>query len=238
MICFIDNHLTQSQGPIILGSKCYGFGIKGLKNGHYPYCQLSFADCQLLIINHKSTIINHQSREVSRMKKFCLVLSLVLFVVVLYGCYTAPPPPPPFTIEVKADKEVYHIGEMVIFAVRASQSCYLTLYDISTKGEVTQIFPNRYAQDNWIQGGTVYRIPDKQDSFDFEITGPPGMERVRAIGTLENVNFFESRKIDATEPFPRILQKPDQFDHSVSQKLDTIPRENWTEASITFQVVP
>jgi hypothetical protein len=172
------------------------------------------------------------------MKKFCMVLSLILLVIALHGCYTAPSSPPPFTIEVKVDKDVYHVGDFVVVIVRASQECHLTLYDISTEGEVTQIFPNQFAQDNWIQGEAVYRIPDKQDSFDFEIIGPPGIERVRAIGTIDNVNFFEGRTIDKTEPFPRILQKPDQFDHAVSQKLDTVPRERWAEASVTFQVAP
>ena len=93
------------------------------------------------------------------MKKLCMVLSLVLLVVVLHGCYTAPPSPPPFTIEVKIDKDVYRIGEMVVITVRASQTCYLTLYDISTEGKVTQIFPNKYAQDNWIQGGDRLSYP-------------------------------------------------------------------------------
>ena len=172
------------------------------------------------------------------MKKLWMVLGLMLLVLFLHGCYSAPPSPPPFTMEVKVDKDVYRISETIVITVRASQNCFLTLYDISTEGEVTQIFPNRYAQDNWIQGGTVYRIPDKQDIFDFEIFGPPGIERVRAIGTIDNVNFFEGRMIDKTEAFPKILQKPDQFNSAVSQKLGTMPRERWAEASVTFQVVP
>jgi len=172
------------------------------------------------------------------MKKLCMLLSLFLLVVLLHGCYTPKPSIQPFTIEVKLDKDTYHIGEMIVITVRASQNCYLTLYDISTEGEVTQIFPNRFAQDSKLEGGIAYRIPSQQDQFDFEIIGPPGMERVRAIGSIEDVNFSEGRKIDETETFPRISQDSDQFDQSLSQKLETIPTERWAESSVTFQVVP
>jgi hypothetical protein len=175
------------------------------------------------------------------MKKLYLLLSLFVLVSFLPGCYTYPPSstqPNPFTIEVKVDKKTYHIGEKIVIIVRASRDCYLTLYDISTQGEVTQIFPNRYASDNLINGGQVYRIPNERDVFDFEIIGPPGIERVRAIGTIDNVNFVDQRKIDKTETFPRIYENASQFDKSVSEKLQAMPAERWAEASITFQVVP
>ena len=172
------------------------------------------------------------------MKKLGLVVSLLLIVTFLSGCYTAPPPSPqtPFTLGVSVDKNVYRIGEKIVITVQASQGCYLTLYDISTVGEVTQIFPNQFASDNLIKGGVTYHIPTEADSFDFEITGPPGIERVRAVGTIENVNLVDQRKIDATETFPKIRQSRDQFDQSLSQKLAVMPTERWTETSITFQV--
>ena len=172
------------------------------------------------------------------MKKLGLVVSLLLIVTFLSGCYTAPPPSPqtPFTLGVSVDQNVYRIGEKIVISVQASQDCYLTLYDISTVGEVTQIFPNQFASDNLIKGGVAYHIPTEADSFDFEITGRPGIERVRAVGTIENVNLVDQQKIDRTEKFPRIRQNPEQFDQSLSQKLAVMPTERWTEASITFQV--
>jgi hypothetical protein len=84
----------------------------------------------------------------------------------------------------------------------------------------------------------VYRIPDQKDQFDFEIIGPPGIERVRAVCTIEEVNLVESRKIDATEEFPTIYQdNPGEFDQSLNAKLQLIPSDRWAEASVTFQVV-
>jgi len=182
------------------------------------------------------------------MKKLGFILRLFVMLSLLQGCYMAPPPssqppapapaPASYTMEVRTDKNAYRIGEKVVITVRTSQDCYLTLYDISTQGEVTQIFPNQFAADNQIKGGVVYSIPTQTDTFDFLISGPAGMERVRAVGTIENVNLVDARSIDRTEKFPRIRQSSEQFDQGVSQKLETMPRARWTEASITFQVVP
>ena len=107
------------------------------------------------------------------MKKLSFALVIFSLIALLYGCTPATPPlapsPEAFTIDVKVDKPIYTIGENIYITVQSSQNCYLTLYDISTEGEVTQIFPNRFAADNLIQGVQVYRIPDETDQFDFEI---------------------------------------------------------------------
>ena len=170
------------------------------------------------------------------MKKRLFLISVLVLVILLSGCYTPQPRTIPFTIDVKVDKPIYRIGGKIFITVRASQTCYLSLYDISTEGEVTQIFPNKFALDNLIQGGQIYRIPATSDTFDFEVTGPPGIERIRAIGTIKNVNFFNQSKATSDEVFPRIHKAPDQFDQALNQKLQVIPTGQWAEASVTFQI--
>lgn len=178
------------------------------------------------------------------MKKQGIVVGMLVCVcVLLQGCYHPQPAPVPdkqgFIVQIGADKQIYKVGELVVFTVQTNQDCYLTLYDISTEGEVTQIFPNKFAQDNYIRGGYKYRIPDQADTFDFEITGPAGIERVRAIATVENVNLIDEEHIDRTEQFPRIYkERAGEFDQAVDKKLQVIPSERWAEASVSFQIVP
>jgi hypothetical protein len=173
------------------------------------------------------------------MKNYVFWLSSIVLLSMLSGCYTAPPQPPapePLALEVQVDKPIYQAGEFIVLSVRANQDCYLALYDISTEGEVTQIFPNKYADDNLISGGHVYRIPNKSDKFDYEVTGPAGIERVRAVCTQRNVNMVETSLKNEQEVFPRIQQASPQFEQSLNQKLETMPSDQWAEASITFQV--
>jgi len=176
------------------------------------------------------------------MKTRLLIVCVALGMVLLQGCfYTASTPPGaqpvPFTIEVFVDKSVYRVGEYIVITVRASQDCYLSLYDISTLGEVSQLFPNRFASNNQLQRGRAYRIPAEADAFNFKIFGPAGVERIRAVGTIEDVNVVDQLKVDRNETFPKIKHTADQFDLAVSQKLQTIPTDRWTEASVTFRIV-
>lgn len=177
------------------------------------------------------------------MKKIAVCCSLVLFVLALHGCYTPAPSPggvsqQPFSLQVKVGKTTYKISEKIVFSVQTTRNCYLTLYDISTEGEVTQIFPNQFATDNYIEAGYTYPIPDQKDSFDFEIVGPAGLERVRGVCTIEEVNLVEARKVDTTETFPRIREDTrGEFDESLNAKLQVIPSERWAETSVTFQVI-
>ena len=76
-----------------------------------------------------------------------LVIAACAALVVVSGCASPKPPTPTptptptaFNIEVKADKPVYKVGEFIYLTVRATQECFLSVYDISTLGEVTQIF--------------------------------------------------------------------------------------------------
>jgi hypothetical protein len=98
------------------------------------------------------------------MQKKSLVLAIVLLVLVAQGCYYSPPTTTPqqtFQMQLRVDKSVYRIGENIVITVQASRDCYLSLWDTSTQGEVTRIFPNRFASDNFLRGGTAYRIPDR-----------------------------------------------------------------------------
>ena len=176
------------------------------------------------------------------MKTRFLVLSLFVIAAVIGGCASPPPPggggdqSDPFAMEVKVAKTVYVPGELITIEVWASEDCYLSLYDISTLGEVTQIFPNRYAADNLIQGGQIYPIPAKIDKFDFEVSGPAGVEKVRGVCTKANVNFFEEQTRNSQEAFPSISDEAAPFERSLDDELSTIPNAQWTEAEITFQV--
>ncbi len=178
------------------------------------------------------------------MKKFVLLTCVLLFTGVLSGCFQPAPPPQaqpqpraePFAIEVKVDQPVYQVGDYITVIVRANRECHLSLYNVSTQGEVTQIFPNRFAQDGRIRAEQIYYIPAESDTFDFEIEGPPGTERVRAVGTMENVNFFEPGKQATDEDFPIIQKTPEEFDSTINQKLEGMSPAQWAEASVSFEV--
>ncbi len=88
-----------------------------------------------------------------------------------------------FKVKVWTNKHEYQIGDNIVFSVKADRDSYLTLFDIATGGDVTVIFPNAFHRDNFIKAGVTYQIPAPNYGFQFDIQGPSGLERVKAIAT-------------------------------------------------------
>jgi len=88
-----------------------------------------------------------------------------------------------FGIKVYADKKDYQIGENLVFTVTAKKNCYLTILDVGANGDITVIFPNAYRRSNFIKAGEKIKIPTPDYNFNFNILGPPGLERIRALAT-------------------------------------------------------
>jgi TolB-like protein/LysM repeat protein len=88
-----------------------------------------------------------------------------------------------FGIKVYADKKDYQIGENLVFTVTAKKNCYLTILDVGANGDITVIFPNAYKRSNFIKAGEKVKIPTPDYNFNFNILGPPGLERIRALAT-------------------------------------------------------
>jgi TolB-like protein len=96
------------------------------------------------------------------------------------------PESPIFKIQVWTDKKEYQVGENIVFYVKAERDCYLTLFNTSSSGNTSIIFPNSYheGRSNFIRGGKTYKIPEKHYGFKFQVAGPSGLERIKAIATL------------------------------------------------------
>jgi len=112
-----------------------------------------------------------------------------------------PPPgatPPPagaangIRISLWTDKQRYRVGETVTFHFETTRDAYVALINAGTSGAVTFLFPNRFSQGHEVKGKTVYSIPRSQDGYTMNVTGPPGIELVYALATLEPIKFAES----------------------------------------------
>ncbi len=144
--------------------------------------------------------------------------------------------PQAFTLALWIEKNVYQPGEMIVFSVHSNQDCYLTLYDIPPADDVTQVFPNGYAEDNLLGAGRDYQIPAASDTFNFEISGYAGSERIVAVCTIDKVDLFGAAALLSTEIFPRLYQSSAQFDHALQQELQTLSPESWAKTEAIFQV--
>jgi hypothetical protein len=139
----------------------------------------------------------------------------------------------PLDIEVWTNKEEggsFGQGENLVIYFRANRDCYVTVYDLDTKGDINLLYPYDYRDNNYIEGGVVYTIPDYYDDFVLRVNGPPGLEFVQAIASdrdfpvpdwsynfrdpegwrdidnerdaLAYLEFINSKYFQATRPYP------------------------------------
>ncbi|MGB9616304.1 MAG: DUF4384 domain-containing protein [Desulfomonilaceae bacterium] len=143
----------------------------------------------------------------------------------------------PFAIQLKTDKTVYKQGEPIVFTVASNRECYLTLIDIGTSGKVKIIFPNQYRQDNVIPANKPYRIPMEgvDTSFSYKVEGPPGMDTIKAIGTLNPCGFF-AQPLPFKEFVYPLLGDKDQVLKDINVALNKLEPGHFAEAQATIEI--
>lgn len=87
--------------------------------------------------------------------------------------------------------EVYNTGDKIRLFFCAEQDCYINVFNLGTSGNITMLFPNKLAQDNFIKEGKTYSVPGEGYPFEYVLSGPPGIERITAIAAAQNTKLSD-----------------------------------------------
>ena len=102
---------------------------------------------------------------------------------------------PYLDVEVWVDKgegAAYNPGENIKVYFQTSRDCYVVIYNIDTRGYVDLLYPVDDDDDPYVEGGRVYRIPDRFDDYELTVDGPDGVEYIQAVASpapLDLPNF-------------------------------------------------
>lgn len=109
-----------------------------------------------------------------------------------------PNPRAGFTASLSAEKSGdYRIGDYLTLEIQPEEDCYVMLLNWDEAGTLTQLFPNKYQPNNFVQGAQTYRFPGPNANFDFKVAGPVGKERFKLIAFL---NESDSQKVTQVIP--------------------------------------
>lgn len=141
------------------------------------------------------------------------------------------------SVTAKKKKADYRIGQKIVVGFRASRDCYLTLLNVGTSGKLTVLFPNSAHPDNFIQAGRDYHIPEADDDFEYELQGPPGVEKLKAVATVKKIPLLESSFAPDGSLFRCVPATDGARDICVVQKkVASIPEAEWAENACEFSV--
>ncbi|MCB1876540.1 MAG: trypsin-like serine protease [Chromatiales bacterium] len=95
------------------------------------------------------------------------------------------------------------LGEKMKFRFRSARDGYLLVLDVNAKGEVTQLFPNRFAdrqgRRNRVEAGRSVTIPDAYYGFEMTAGEPTGSGVLIALVTEDPVDLDDL--LDANRDF-------------------------------------
>ncbi len=161
---------------------------------------------------------------------------------------------PGINLELAGNKADYQVGENVGFEFKADKDCYLVLIDIGTSGRAIILFPNKWHPDNKIEKDKTYLIPPKGSEIAYQVQGPAGMERIKAIASVDPVLAkIESLQEELRVPLPPQTggggaQQPSQGQVFLAMKdpgvvlkdigivFSKLDLSKWATAELTFKI--
>ena len=137
----------------------------------------------------------------------------------------------------KQKQSNYQVGDKVVILFRANRDCYLTLLNVGTSGKLTILFPNTLHQDNFIRANQVYRIPDTDYGFEYQLQGPAGTEMLKAIATENKIELMESNFTSDGVLFEtRTPQVAARDINIIKTKIESVTSQSWAESGCRFSV--
>lgn len=134
-------------------------------------------------------------------------------------------------------KSSFNIGDKINIVFNSSKDCYLTLLNIGTSGKLTILFPNKLHQDNFIKGGQTYKIPGNEYGFEYQLKGPQGIEKLKAIVTESKINFIDTHFSPAGELFNTVSPGAAARDiNIIEKKIEELPDGKWNESYFEFKI--
>jgi len=133
--------------------------------------------------------------------------------------------------------ETFKVGDKINVKFKSSKDCYLTLLNIGTSGKLTFLYPNTLHKDNFIEGGRLFEIPGDEYGFEYQLSGPAGIEKLKAIVTESKINLVESQFSPDGNMFKIVSPGSAARDISIiEKKVEEIPQDKWNEAYFEFNV--
>lgn len=78
---------------------------------------------------------------------------------------------------------IYRDGEEMILSLLADRDCYIKILHIDGKGIMTQVFPNRFENNNFLPGRELLTFPGRRSPFRFKVVPPYGTETIKVIAS-------------------------------------------------------
>ncbi|MGZ3569086.1 MAG: DUF4384 domain-containing protein [Thermodesulfobacteriota bacterium] len=160
-------------------------------------------------------------------------------------------PTAPLNVQLWTEKKEYKEREKIKIYIRGNKPYYARVVYKMINGELRQLLPNPFRENNYFNGAAIYEIPSPEDRFELEVEPPFGQERIivyastAPLGEIDlrpdagvyKINT-ESERIGAKSREVSLSEKIDVRSRGVSLKEKNpgqkITTAEFSESQITF----
>ncbi len=142
----------------------------------------------------------------------------------------------PLEVDIRTNKPRYQPDESLKIHLQVNQDAYVYIYDIRPDGRVTLLFPNGFAQNNYLNAGR-HTLPATND-YSLVVDEPLGVESLQAIASKTPLPMAElsSQGFDE-EAFPLIGEDIETVKPDVKATIQkTAQSDAWATAWTQFLV--
>jgi len=97
----------------------------------------------------------------------------------------------------------YEIGANLKILFKVTKPMFVKIFDVTPDGEITTIFPNSYQPDNYCLPDKTYQLPSFDAPYSIEVTGPSGVDRIKAVASTNRIDSDNNIKTRGTKLTPR-----------------------------------
>lgn len=139
-----------------------------------------------------------------------------------------------FKARIWTEDDRLRIGDPAQVFFEAERDCYVTVFDFSTDGSITILFPNRFQPDNRVKAGRVYSIPSEDAGYKIRVRGPAGLERLKLLATTEDVPLYV--RDYSQSPFSTMNDGDVAAVRGLQATMEDLPDPDWADATWEFLI--
>lgn len=100
---------------------------------------------------------------------------------------TVDEPDAPLNVKLWTDRKEYKQGDKIKIYLKGNKPFFARVVYKDAGGNLIQLLPNPYCENNYFNGGVVYELPSGNDKFDLEVSPPFGIENIKAYSSTSQL---------------------------------------------------
>ncbi|HAZ27527.1 TPA: hypothetical protein DCY67_02765 [Candidatus Acetothermia bacterium] len=122
------------------------------------------------------------------------------------GIVVEPPVEAGLQVQIWTDRPVYALNENALISFRINRPAYVYIWNVTSDGDVRQIFPNQFEVQNFFAAGT-HTIPTPGRGYRFTVAPPVGTDWLQIMASTQPVAGFAG--FSPADPFPVLGADPE-----------------------------